>query len=57
MFSILILIAVALGFLSGSLWLFTIALGFLLVTMFPALLVAIVICAAGVLTFKHYYRR
>ncbi len=57
MLSLLIIAAGVLGFLSGSIWLFTAALGFLLVQMFPVLLIFIFIGGAGVLVFKYYYRR
>ena len=57
MFSLLLVAIATIGFLGGSLWLFTAALGVLMVKMFPILLVAIVICGAGLLAFKYYCRR
>ncbi len=56
MLSLLLVAAVILGFISGSVWLFTAALGVLMVKMFPILLVAIAIGGGGLLAFKHYYR-
>jgi hypothetical protein len=57
MLSLLLIAAAALGFLSGSIWLFTAALGALMVKMFPILLVAIAITGGAVLAFKYYFNR
>lgn len=57
MLSLLLMAAVFLGFLSGSIWLFTAALGALMVKMFPILLVAIAIAGGGLLAFKYYIKR
>ncbi len=54
MFTLLILAAVVLGFLSGSIWLFSVAVSALMVKMFPILLVAIAIGGGALLAFKHY---
>ncbi len=57
MLSLLLIAAVILGFLSGSIWLFTAALGALMVKMFPILLVAIAIAGGGLLAFKYYINK
>jgi hypothetical protein len=54
--SLLLLTAIVLGFLSGSIWLFTAALGALMVKMFPILLVAVAIAVGGFLAYKYYFR-
>jgi len=54
MLSLLLITAVVLGFLSGSIWLFTAALGALMVKMFPVLLVLLAIGAAAFLAFNYY---
>lgn len=56
MLSLLLIAAAALGFLSGSVWLFTAALGVLMVKMFPVLLVAVAITSGAALAFKYYFR-
>jgi hypothetical protein len=55
--SLLLVLAAVLGFLSGSIWLFTAALGALVVTAYPLLLIAIAIAGGGLLAFKYYFRR
>jgi hypothetical protein len=55
--SLLLVLAAVLGFLSGSIWLFTAALGALMVKMYPILLIAIAIAGGGLLAFKYYFRR
>jgi hypothetical protein len=57
MLSLLLIAAVVLGFLSGSIWLFTAALGALMVKMFPVLLIAIAITGGAALAFKYYFNR
>ena len=56
MLSLLLLTAVVLGFLSGSIWLFTAALGALMVKMFPVLLILLAIGVAAFLAFKYYFK-
>jgi hypothetical protein len=46
-----------LGFLSGSIWLFTAALGALMVKMYPILLIAIAVVGGGLLAFNYYFKR
>ncbi|MBK6510928.1 MAG: hypothetical protein IPG06_16775 [Haliea sp.] len=55
--TLLLVLAVVLGFISGSIWLFTAAVGALMVNMFPILLVLLALVAAAFLIFKYYYRR
>jgi hypothetical protein len=55
--TLLLVFAVVLGFVSGSIWLFTAAVGALMVKMFPILLVLLALGAAAFLIFKHYYRK
>ncbi len=57
MLTLLLVFAVVLGFLSGSIWIFTAAVGALMVKMFPILLVLLALGAAAFLAFKHYYRK
>ena len=57
MFTLLLVLAVVLGFLSGSIWLFSAAVGALMVKMFPILLVLLVLAGAAFLAFKYFYRR
>ena len=54
MLTVALVIAVALGFVSGSLWLFSAAVGALMVKMFPILLVFLAIAGIGFLAFKFY---
>ena len=56
MVSTFLVLAVALGFFSGSLWLFGIAVTALTVKIFPLMLIAIVIAGGAILAFKYYYR-
>ncbi len=56
MLTLLLTLAVVLGFLSGSLWLFGIAITALTVKMFPLMLIAIVIGGGAILAFKYYYK-
>jgi hypothetical protein len=53
----LLVLATTLGFLSGSVWLFSIALGTLMVKMFPILLVAIALVGGGLLAFRYYMNK
>ena len=54
MISLLLVLTAVLDFLSGSIWLFTAALGVLMVKMFPVLLVAIALIGGGLLTIRYY---
>ena len=49
--------AVLIGFLGGTFWLATAAIGFLVLKMYPLLLVLIVLIGVGLLAFKHYWRQ
>ena len=49
--------AVLIGFLGGTFWLATAAIGFLVLKMYPLLLVLIVFIGVGLLAFKHYWRQ
>ncbi len=57
MFSLLLAMIAVLGFLSGSIWLFTAALGALMVKMYPILLIAIAVVGGGLLAFNYYFKR
>ena len=57
MLSLLLIAAVVLGFLSGSVWFFTAALSALMIKMFPILLVVIALVGGGVLAFRYYFNR
>jgi hypothetical protein len=58
MFFTLIAIAVAaIGFIGGSLWLFSAAVGFLFLKMYPVLAVLAVIIGFGLLALKYYWRQ
>ena len=57
MLSLLLIAAVVLGFLSGSVWFFTAALSALLIKMFPILLVVIALAGGAVLAFRHYFNK
>jgi len=56
MLTLFLTLAVVLGFLSGSLWLFGIAVTALTVKIFPILLIAIAIGSGAILAFKYYYK-
>jgi hypothetical protein len=57
MFSLIAIAAAILGFLGGSLWIFTAAVGFLILKMYPLILVAIVVIGTGLLALKYYWGR
>lgn len=57
MLSLLLIVTVILGFLSGSIWLFAAAIGVLAIKMFPILLVVIAIGGGAVLIFKYHNDR
>ena len=57
MFSLIAIAAAILGFIGGSFWIFSAAVGFLILKMYPLLLVAIVAIGVGLLALKYYYRR
>jgi hypothetical protein len=53
----LIMLFVGLGFLTGSVWVLTAAVGALMVKIFPMTLVFFAIVAAGYLAFSYYNQR
>jgi len=57
MLSLLLLAAMVLGFLSGSIWLFTAALGALMIKMFPILLLTAALVGGGLLAFRYYLNK
>ena len=57
LFSIIAIAVAVAGFMAGSLWLFSAAIGFLVLKMYPLLLALIVFIGAGLLAFKHYWRQ
>ena len=57
MISLLLLVAAILGFIGGSIWLFSAAIGFLILKMFPLLLVVLVLAGIGLLVFRYYWRQ
>jgi hypothetical protein len=56
-FSLIAIAVAAIGFIGGSLWLFSAAVGFLIVKMYPVLAVLAVIIGIGLLALKHYWRQ
>jgi hypothetical protein len=52
--SLIAIAAAILGFFGGSLWIFSAAIGFLIVKMYPLMLVALVVICAGMLALKYY---
>jgi hypothetical protein len=57
MLTLALVTAVVLGFVSGSIWLFTAAIGALMVKMFPILLVFLAIVGIGFLAFNYFNKR
>lgn len=57
MFSLIAVAAAILGFLGGSLWIFTAAVGFLILKMYPLILPALVFTAVGLVGFRYYWKR
>ena len=57
MLTLALVVAVVLGFVSGSIWLFSAAVGALMVKMFPILLVFLTIVGIGFLAFKYFKKR
>jgi hypothetical protein len=57
MLSLLLVAAVILGFISGSVWFFTAALSALMIKMFPILLVVIALAGGAVLAVRHYFNK
>jgi hypothetical protein len=57
MLSLLLVAAVILGFLSGSLWLFAAAVSVLAIKMFPILLVVIALAGGAVLAVRYYFNK
>ena len=57
MFTLALVVAVVLGFVSGSIWLFSAAVGVLMVKMFPILLVFLAIAGIGFLAFNYFKKR
>ena len=54
MLTLALVVAVVLGFVSGSLWLFAAAVSALMVKIFPILLVFLAIAGIGFLAFKYF---
>ena len=54
MLTLALVVAVVLGFVSGSFWLFTAAVGVLMVKIFPILLVFLAVAGIGFLAFKYF---
>ena len=57
MISLLLLAASILGFVTGSLWLFTGAITALMAKMFPVLLLTAVLVGGGYLVLRHYFKK
>lgn len=57
MLSLLLLAAVVLGFLSGSLWVFSAAFSALLISMYPIASVLLGLLALTYLAHRHYTRK
>jgi hypothetical protein len=56
-FSLIAIAVAAIGFIGGSLWLFSAAAGFLIVTMYPVFAMLAVIIGIGLLALKYYWRQ
>jgi hypothetical protein len=56
-FSLIAIAVAAISFIGGSLWLFSAAVGFLIVKMYPVFAVLAVIIGIGLLALKHYWRQ
>lgn len=54
MLTLLLLVIAATALYLGAPWLFSLALTFLVVTIFPVVIVLVVIAAAAVWAFSHY---
>ena len=54
--SLLAIAAALFGFISGSLWLFTVAVGFLFIQMYPVFVFLLVMIGIAVLAIRHYWR-
>ena len=57
MLTLALVVAVVLGFVSGSIWLFTAAVGALMFKMFPILLVFLAIVGISFLALKYFKKR
>ena len=57
MFSLIAVASAILGFLGGSLWIFTAAVGFLILKMYPLILVALAFTAVGLVTLRYYINK
>ncbi len=55
-FSLVAIVAAIFGFVSGSLWLFTVAVGFLFMQMYPVFVFVLLTLCVGLLAAKHYWR-
>jgi hypothetical protein len=49
--------AVLIGFLGGTFWLATAAIGFFVLKMYPLLIVVIVFIGVGIIALKYYWRQ
>jgi hypothetical protein len=55
--TLLLVLLVGLGFVSGSIWILSAAIGALVVKMFPLTLVFFAVVGAGYLAFHYYQQR
>lgn len=56
-FSLIAIATATIAFVSGSIWIFSAAVSYLIVTMFPVFTVLAVIIGIGFLALKYYWRR
>ncbi|TCO73694.1 hypothetical protein [Chromatocurvus halotolerans] len=57
MLSLLLFAAVVLGFMSGSLWFFTVAFSALLMSMYPVLVLLAALGGLSYLAYRYYERK
>ena len=57
MLSLLLFAAVVLGFMSGSLWFFTVAISALLMKMYPVLVLLAALIGLSYLAYRYYERK
>ena len=57
MLSLIAVVAAIFALLGGSLWLFATAVSFLIVTLYPAILLAVAMVGAGLLAYWYYFKK
>jgi hypothetical protein len=56
MLSLIAIATAILGFIGGSLWIFSAAVGFLILKMYPVLMIVLLVIGVGFLAIKYYGR-